>query len=67
MTGTGTPAAPRPRRFVGWAIAGVVLAVFFAANAHLVVVSFASRPDCVLRTKPLTEGVSAYRAAKPSC
>lgn len=43
----------------------LVLGIFFGANAHLVVVSFASKPDCVLQ--PQSEGVAVYRAAKPSC
>lgn len=45
-------------------IAFVVIAVFLAANAHLVAVAFSSQPDCVLPSNG--EGV-AYRAAKPSC
>ncbi len=53
----------RPR-LVGIAMALIVLAVFVAANAHLIAVSFASQPDCVLSSTP--EG-AAFRAAKPSC
>lgn len=52
-------------RILALAIAALVTAIFVAANAHLVAVSFASRPDCVLQ--PHTEGVAALRAAKPSC
>lgn len=54
----------RPRLFaVGVALA--VLAIFVAANAHLVYVSFASQSDCVLSSSE--EGAAPYRAAKPSC
>lgn len=53
-----------PRLFA-LTIAALVMAIFIAANIHLVAVSFASRPDCVLQ--PNTEGVAALRAAKPSC
>lgn len=48
--------------------AGIVLAViaiFVAANTHLIYVSFASQPDCVLSASE--EGAAFYRAAKPSC
>jgi hypothetical protein len=60
------PAAPSDRlsprqRLLALALTAVVLAVFVAANAHLIVVSFASRPDCV------AEGGAVLRAAKPSC
>ncbi|MFD2739985.1 hypothetical protein ACFSUD_10425 [Sulfitobacter aestuarii] len=43
----------------------LLLLVFFGANAHLIAVSFASKPDCVLQSP--TEGAAALRAAKPSC
>ena len=61
------PAGSRRRPILGWAVAGAVLAVFVGANAHLVAVSFASQPDCVLRAMPITEGAGVFRAAKPSC
>ena len=61
------PEGSRQRRVLAWAIVGAVLAVFVGANAHLVAVSFASQPDCVLRTDPITEGAGVFRAAKPSC
>lgn len=53
-----------PRLFALATIA-VVSILFIGANAHLIAVSFASRPDCVLQ--PSTEGAATYRAAKPSC
>lgn len=53
-----------PRLFALAAVA-LVLALFIGANAHLIAVAFASKPDCVLH--PSTEGVAALRAAKPSC
>lgn len=52
-------------RILALAIVTLVMAIFIAANIHLVAVSFTSRPDCVLQ--PDTEGVAALRAAKPSC
>lgn len=61
------PTRSGPRRVLAWAIVGAILAVFVGANAHLVAVSFASQPDCVLRTDPITEGAGVFRAAKPSC
>jgi hypothetical protein len=42
------------------------VAVFVAANAHLVVVSFGSQPDCVPHLKVSGEG-APYRAADSSC
>ncbi|GAD56992.1 hypothetical protein [Limimaricola cinnabarinus] len=51
-------------RLVGVALGLAVIAVFAAANAHLIAVSFASQPDCVLSTNQ--EG-AAFRAAKPAC
>lgn len=53
-----------PRRFA-LAATALVVVIFVGANIHLVAVSFASRPDCVL--KPNTEGVVALRPAKPAC
>ncbi|MCQ0090288.1 hypothetical protein [Roseovarius sp. M141] len=54
----------RPRLFALVSVIGV-LALFIGANSHLVYVSFASKPDCVLQQN--TEGAAIYRAAKPSC
>jgi hypothetical protein len=53
--------SPR-ERLVAIALALLVVAVFAGANAHLIVVSVASQPDCVA-----DEGGAALRAAKPSC
>lgn len=53
-----------PRLFAIATTAAVTL-LFIGANAHLIAVSFASKPDCVLQ--PAKEGVVVYRAAKPSC
>jgi hypothetical protein len=52
--------SPR-QRLVAVALAVIVLAVFAAANAHLVVISLASQPACV------EDGGAALRAANPSC
>ena len=56
----------RPR-LAALALAAAVLAVFAGANAHLIAVSFASRPGCVAHLKAPVEGAATYRAAKPSC
>lgn len=53
-----------PRLFA-LAATAVVTVLFVGANAHLIAVSFASSPDCVLQ--PAKEGAVTYRAAKPSC
>ncbi len=53
-----------PRLFAIVTVAAVLL-LFIGANAHLIAVSFASKPDCVLQ--PAKEGVVVYSAAKPSC
>lgn len=53
-----------PRLFALTAAAGVAI-VFVGANAHLVAIAFASKPDCVLQ--PSTERTAILRAAKPSC
>ena len=71
MTDIMRPHAGRPDRF--WtgprlfaiAAAVAVMLLFIGANAHLIAVSFASKPECVLQ--PAKEGVVVYRAAKPSC
>ncbi len=52
------------QRSLAFGIAFLGLVLFIAANAHLVIVSISSQPDCVQSTK---EGVASYRAAKPSC
>ncbi len=54
----------RPRVFALFASLSVA-ALFIGANAHLIAVSFLTKPDCVLQ--PNTEGAATYRAAKPSC
>jgi hypothetical protein len=62
---TGRPASSHRlsarERLVAIALGVLVLAAFAGANAHLIVVSLASQPDCVAH-----EG-AAPRAAKPSC
>lgn len=71
MTDLSSPAPGPHRRFwtgprlFALAATTFVIVAFFGANAHLVKVAFASRPDCVLQ--PATKGVATYRAAKPSC
>jgi len=54
------------RRLAAWLLVGGGVALFAAANAHLVHVAVTSQPDCVEHLK--TEGKDgAYRAARPSC
>ncbi|OSP54103.1 hypothetical protein [Pseudoruegeria sp. SK021] len=65
MTALATPRYwTRTRLFALVGVASSV-ALFIGANAHLVYVSFASKPECVLQQN--TEGVAIHRAAKPSC
>jgi hypothetical protein len=47
-------------------IAGGVVAVLVAANAHLVYVALASQPDCVPHLKDAGSS-GAYRAARSAC
>ncbi|MGR3570223.1 hypothetical protein [Brevirhabdus sp.] len=54
----------RPR-LVAMTSAGLLVAGFVAANAHLVTIAIGSQPDCVL-DDPFAKG-AAPRAAKPSC
>ena len=54
-------------RLIGAAMAAGIVAVFIAANAHLLAVAFASQPDCVPHLKTQTEGATGYLAAKSSC
>lgn len=42
----------------------LVVAIFVAANVHLVSVSLSSQPSCVETAK---KGAGTYRPAKPSC
>ena len=61
------PPARSRSRIVALAIGAVALAVFAGANAHLIAVSFSSRPDCVPHLKSPVEGAAQLRAAVSSC
>jgi hypothetical protein len=53
-----------------WTLIGIavgVVAVFAAANTHLVWVSLASQPECVPHLKEPDGSGAAFRAAKSSC
>ena len=64
----GARAPIRSRQRIVAISAGVVaLAVFVAANVHLVAVSFSSQPDCVPHLKAPAAGTAQFRAAKSSC
>ena len=54
----------RPRLFAV-SSAGLLVAGFVAANAHLVIVAIGSQPDCLLEVSQKKGDVP--RAAKPSC
>lgn len=59
-----------PRRFWTWpavAVATALLALFAAANLHLVNVATGSQPDCVLQPETPEGGAASLRAARPSC
>lgn len=64
-----TPLVPRrlPGRLIAWGIAAGVLAVFAAANAHLVAVARSSQPPCVPHLLHSSEGAGALGAATSSC
>lgn len=51
-------------RRIAYALAGLCVAVFIAANAHLIYVAVMSQPDCVPHQK---EEGNLYRAAKSAC
>ncbi|TDR94072.1 hypothetical protein [Enterovirga rhinocerotis] len=63
--------APRRsrRRLTVWLLVGAGLALFGAANAHLVYVAFSSQPDCVAHMKPGQAGgsPSGFAAARSAC
>ena len=67
MTDSGQTGLSRRARRVGVAIAVTVVAIFAAANAHLVYVSLASQPDCVPHLKSPDGSGASFRAAKPAC
>ena len=47
-------------------IAGGLIAVLVAANAHLVYVAIASQPDCMPHDKTMRDD-GGFRAARSSC
>lgn len=51
-------------RLFAYAVAGMCIVLFVAANAHLIYVAVTSQPDCVPHQKG--EG-GAYQAAKSAC
>ncbi|QIG47771.1 hypothetical protein G5V57_08575 [Nordella sp. HKS 07] len=50
-------------RFLAYALAGLCVAIFVAANAHLIYVAVTSQPDCV----PHQKGEGIYQVAKAAC
>ncbi len=61
--------APKQSKWplVAWGLAGAVVLVVAAANAHLVYVAVASQPDCVAHLKDAGSKSGAFRAAKSAC
>ena len=55
------------RKAVIAALVAAGVALFGAANAHLIYVAVTSQPDCVAHLKTADEEPGTYRAAKPSC
>ena len=53
-------------RVVSLLIAGAMIAILAAANAHLVYVAVSSQPDCVPHITS-TQHDGSYRAARSSC
>ena len=67
MSDTTPPRLGRRGRMTLAAIGVGIVAVFVAANAHLVYVSIASQPACVPHMKAPDESGATLRAAKSSC
>jgi len=61
------PSLPTRRKTVIAALVAAGVALFGAANAHLIYVAVTSQPDCVAHLKTAGEEPGTYRAAKPSC
>nr|CAD6596747.1 hypothetical protein RKHAN_00377 [Rhizobium sp. Khangiran2] len=55
------------RQWPLWTLVGIAVAVFVAANAHLVYIAVASDPGCVSHLKTAGSGEGQYRAAKSAC
>jgi hypothetical protein len=55
------------RRAISLLLVGVGIALFIAANAHLVYVAFASQPDCLAHSRAGEDSAGSFSAAKSSC
>lgn len=65
---SATPAVRRRNwRLLAGFIAGAVVLLLVAANAHLVYVAVASQPDCVAHIKTPGQDGASFRAARPAC
>lgn len=62
---SGRPGRRGSRRLV-WLLVAAALAVFVAANVHLLYVAIDSQPECVSHAKEPGEG-GQFRAAKSAC
>ncbi|MDT3378376.1 hypothetical protein RNI52_13680 [Labrys neptuniae] len=73
MTGRSTSSQSRPDtrpwRLAAIMLSALIVAVFVGANAHLIYVAFASRPDCVAHDRATGEARDAgsFGAAQSSC
>ena len=56
-----------PPQWPLWTLVGIAVAIFVAANAHLVYIAVASDPGCVNHVKTVGSGEAQYRAAKSAC
>ncbi|MEW9307166.1 MULTISPECIES: hypothetical protein [Labrys] len=68
-TGPQSRLDTRPWRLAAIMLSALIVAVFVGANAHLIYVAFASRPDCVAHDRATGEARDAgsFGAAQSSC
>lgn len=68
-TGSQSRLDTRPWRLAAIMLSALIAAVFVGANAHLIYVAFASRPDCVAHDRATGEARDAgsFGAAQSSC
>lgn len=57
----------RRRKLVIWGMVTAGIALFVAANAHLVYVAVTSQPDCVPHAKEVGVDGAPLRAARSAC
>lgn len=67
MSGPAASASRLNWRLLSAAMVAIAVAVFIAANAHLIYVAFASQPECVPHLKDAGRDAGAFRAANSAC